>query len=367
MEAKRLRVHACPQCGSELWRVHRLRSDRWLSLLRNIHRYRCRDLACRWEGTIPRSARRRSAPRVAAAKRALAAGVAIGLALLACIRFFEDIDHPPQACVPATVLRYVPAGESHDGFELTEPGPGAAVAESGLALRQGCAWGVPGRSPYRGSVKEALIAAHVPADVVRKIESQIALGVVSDRLEISRGSIRALSSPRIFDTRIVAMGFGRTLCFDTQVNFTPGHVEIADLYEAADDTGQNYAVMVPYVCGNVSVLAERAERPEAAAKASGAPGAPVTGTGRPRRPGTEPGGVWIGPPSAKVGPRAPGAPEPYSAPGGVPCEPGGVDPRKGVQTVPEPGTAAMLLAAGFACVIALGIGRRRRRDGAMQR
>jgi hypothetical protein len=65
---------------------------------------------------------------------------------------------------------------------------------------------------------------------------------------------------REFDPKRVAMTFGRTLCVNTRVNFQPGHVERADLFEATDSLGNNYSVMVPYVCGNVSVLGERAER-----------------------------------------------------------------------------------------------------------
>jgi hypothetical protein len=87
-------------------------------------------------------------------------------------------------------------------------------------------------------------------------------GLVSDRVEIRRDSIRTVSGKRRFDPTLVAMGFGNTLCFGTRVNFQPGHVERADLYDATDAAGTNFAVMVPYVCGNVSVLAERAERPD---------------------------------------------------------------------------------------------------------
>jgi hypothetical protein len=53
------------------------------------------------------------------------------------------------------------------------------------------------------------------------------------------------------------MTLGKTVCFGTRVNFQPGHVEVADIYDASDATGANVTVMVPYVCGNVSVLSER--------------------------------------------------------------------------------------------------------------
>jgi hypothetical protein len=56
------------------------------------------------------------------------------------------------------------------------------------------------------------------------------------------------------------LSFGNTLCQNSRVNFEPGHTEAADLYEAVDQRGLRHAVMVPDVCGNVSVLGERGER-----------------------------------------------------------------------------------------------------------
>jgi hypothetical protein len=163
------------------------------------------------------------------------------------------------------------------------------------------------------------------------------------------------------------MGFGRTMCFATRVNFTPGHLEYADLYDATDAAGRNYAVMVPYVCGNVSVLAERAERPEVASAGAGpmvgspqstpVPGIPGTAGGRrasrldsrPLSSGVPDarsgdGGVWV-------------APETHGSNGGGSggngqCEPPGNG--GGTRTVAEPATLALVLAA----LVLLGVGRR---------
>jgi hypothetical protein len=55
-------------------------------------------------------------------------------------------------------------------------------------------------------------------------------------------------------------GVENTLCFNTRVNFKPGHVEYAALYEHTDSRNRTYTVMVPYVCRNVSVLGQRGER-----------------------------------------------------------------------------------------------------------
>ena len=57
------------------------------------------------------------------------------------------------------------------------------------------------------------------------------------------------------------MTYGTTLCLGTRVNFPAGHTEAAALYEAADHSGRVYAVMVPKVCGNVSVLGPVAPQP----------------------------------------------------------------------------------------------------------
>jgi hypothetical protein len=129
-----------------------------------------------------------------------------------------------------------------------------------LALKQGCAWAQPGRSPYRGSVEQALVSARLPAEVVQRIALKVHAGQRDDRLLISNTSIRTQRDAREFDPRNVAMTYARTLCVNTRVNFKPGHTEAASLYEAADEQGRLHSVMVPDVCGNVSVLGVRMER-----------------------------------------------------------------------------------------------------------
>jgi hypothetical protein len=48
--------HACPVCGGDLRRLHRRWSDRALSLLLPVGRYRCRNKECGWEGRRVRNA-----------------------------------------------------------------------------------------------------------------------------------------------------------------------------------------------------------------------------------------------------------------------------------------------------------------------
>ncbi|MDO9284155.1 MAG: hypothetical protein Q7U26_04610, partial [Aquabacterium sp.] len=167
-------------------------------------------------------------------------------------------------------------GESDDGrpaqsgllggtlLPAVMPLPGAQApsdpAAHGLALRRGCHWGQPGRNPYRGTMAQALQAAQLPAEVVRAIVAQQQAGQPAGRLSITRDAIRHTTDGREFDPGAVALTFGRTLCVGTRVNFAPGHEELADYYEARDAQGRLHSVMVPDVCGNVSVLGARGER-----------------------------------------------------------------------------------------------------------
>ena len=142
------------------------------------------------------------------------------------------------------------------------PGP-APIAANGsggpLSVRLNCAWGKPGGDPYRGSVKEALTTAHLPADIVQKFAAKVAARDASDRLVITNAAISAQNSGEQFNPRSIAMTYGRTLCLNTRVNFVADHHELADLYQVSDEAGRLYSVMVPDVCSNVSVLGARGE------------------------------------------------------------------------------------------------------------
>jgi len=189
-------------------------------------------------------------------------GAAFALAGVAAIKVYRNAATAKTGIVAAemTVALPVPVGESFDGYVLPDGDDRVARNPTDLTLRRICAWGVPGRSPYQGTVTQALAAAGLPEEVVGKIDAMVEHHIVSDRVEIRKDSIQTASGKRRFGTTLVAMGFGTTLCFGTRVNFQPGHVEMANLYDATDAKGTNFAVMVPHVCGNVSVLAERGER-----------------------------------------------------------------------------------------------------------
>lgn len=257
-------VHRCPECGHEVERVHRHLGDRVVAILERIHRYRCLNAACGWEGIIslPSAAPAASdAPPITWKLRLLwlLVGAAIALSAVAGLKLYRDARTPnrPPEVVKAPAPLPVAAGEDFGGQSLPADDPRVKENPTDLTIRRGCVWGVPGGNPYKGTVHQALAAARLPAEVAGKIGTMIEKGIVSDRVVITRDAIHTTSGKRRFDATIPAMAFGKTVCFGTRVNFHAGHVEVADIYDAIDDNGATFTVMVPYVCGNISLLYER--------------------------------------------------------------------------------------------------------------
>lgn len=287
-----------------MMRVPRLPQDRAGEGAEPLGRYRCRQGGCAWEGLIQRHASSAGAdtPHESTSSALVTAlsqshwlrlwpvlliGLAAAATLGGWLQLNKETRHGPAAQVNA---RFVPLGISHDGEALPDDHPlltwaddpdstpatlpaavqalaraasapaSSVVAQTaGLTLRQRCAWGQPGRSPYKGTVEQALTAAKLPADIVKLIADKVRAHDNTDRLTITNAAIRGDKGGKEFDPRTVVMTYGHTLCLATRVNFKAGHQERADLYQVADKTGKRYAVMVPDVCGNVSVLAERGE------------------------------------------------------------------------------------------------------------
>lgn len=242
-----------------------------------MRRYRCRADGCGWEGLLQVSRHRRQPSRRAARAAALS-----HVAQLKLARYATVVLLGLSAAVAGTVAyvrqlpvpfvgggRVIPAGQSYDGDALPpehplltwaaqKPPPAPSVdGDRALALRQNCAWGEPGRMPYAGGVDQALAALRLPPKVAEHFAQRIRAHQASDRVEIRNDAIQAEKMLRVYDPRRIAMTFGRTLCIGTQVHFAPRHAEWGDLYEVADGTGRRWAVMVPDVCGNVSLLHAR--------------------------------------------------------------------------------------------------------------
>lgn len=266
MKGKSDEMHSCPECGGRVCRVHRHIGDRLIALFLNVRRYRCENPECAWEGIISGHPvlERRAGSLWPGRLLWMSVGVVFTLTSVAGLKFYRSaaLSKPSMAAIDVAPALAVRAGESFDGVTLPEKDRRGVGNPTDLSLRRGCAWGIPGRQPYKGTTRQALVGARLPTEVVNKIEAMAERGIISDHVDIRSDSIQSASGKRRFDTTLVAMAFAETLCFGTRVNFRPGHVERGDLYDATDATGRNYAVMVPYACGNVSVLAERAERPE---------------------------------------------------------------------------------------------------------
>lgn len=255
----------CPNCGAKIERIHRCRIDRLVAIFHPLYRYRCRSSACGWQGFLDREGiecpvweRRTLRFAVVSIIATVTIAAVYGIDRLGAVGPAERSTVAADAR-PNVVARLAP-GETHDGTPLAQDDARAAADNrSPLQLRSGCAWGDPGRNPYRGTVAQAIAAAKLPVSVARAIEARIGRHAVTDRVYITRDAIRTMDLRRSFATKTTAMTFGTSLCFDTRVNFVPGHVEYADLYETVDEHGVRFSVMVPDVCGNVAVLAERAE------------------------------------------------------------------------------------------------------------
>lgn len=262
-----------------------------------MRRYRCRSAACGFNGLLqPRraGARARAAQslRAAAGLRALVLSAlalvlglvfACGMAWLVLRAGWAPVD---RLVHPGGLQRLTP-GQHFEGDPLPDVRPAtwtlnpSAMAAPGqaLALRRHCIWGQPGRKPYTGTPEQALAAGRVPADLVPVLARRIRAGERSDRVEIRREGLRTLGDGREFSPRGLALSFGLSMCLDSRVNFAPGHVEMADFYEVRDAQGQAHRVIVPDVCGNVSVLSADGARSLAGRWVAGAAGWLLDGPG----------------------------------------------------------------------------------------
>lgn len=265
----------CAACGAAVRRARRSRAERARLGALPSGRYRCTQDGCDWEGLLPRREHSFASSLGSGLVKAVRSNLVSLLAFSAlCMALalwaWRAVPPPPQA-KPALAR-----GQSYDGDPLPPHHPlrvrialqGAqpaadpqapAASPSALLLRGQCVWGQPGRDPYRGTLEQALSTAGLPKSVIKNIAYQVSAGQAVDRVTIDNQRIKAHGSGRVFSATNVAMTYGMTLCTRTRVNFPEGHSEGAALYEARDDNGRVYAVMVPEVCGNVSILGQSEE------------------------------------------------------------------------------------------------------------
>ncbi len=307
-------------------------------------------------------ARQRLAAGLVLAAGATAA-LAVPAALVLLMAASQWIERQVQRAVPPGVShdgRPLPAGHALQTWPQALPGaPAAAPPPLALALREGCAWGQPGRNPYRGTIEQALLGARLPPEVVREIARRHQARLATDRVEIRTGAIHAVTDGRQFNPRSFVMTYGHTLCVDARVHFAPGHVERADLYEARDGHGRLHSVMVPDVCGNVSVLGARGERlgKQALASALAEQGGPLPWVGLAADEARWP---WLASLRWALGL----APDGAAGPGSGDRRAVALGLARGaVQEVPEPGTLGTVLLA----LLVLALQRRLSRRGPSSR
>jgi hypothetical protein len=90
--------HLCPVCGSSLRQSHRRSVDRLISKFYRVHRYRCSNAECRWEGLLhsKRQKAKKRKPQWWPWVLIVLLGVAIGVAL------FEYFSTPPKISTDVT-------------------------------------------------------------------------------------------------------------------------------------------------------------------------------------------------------------------------------------------------------------------------
>jgi len=262
----------CPACGHAVMRMRRFALDRRAPDGLGLRRYRCLSSECDWKGLLARpdpgqriGSRLHRRHLIGLGSLACVVAVAAFLALRQTPSEAPTVRIGPHLVQRGTHLEGDRLPDAHGMRRLFPPG----ILESGsegysesptaaLRVRRHCAWGLPGRNPYRGSVQQALQTARLSTAVTQRIAADILAGRRTDRVLIDNSVIRAVGSGREFDPARIALTFGMTLCLDSRVNFQGAHAERGDLFEAMDEDGRIYAVMVPDVCGNVSVLGQRA-------------------------------------------------------------------------------------------------------------
>ena len=262
----------CLACGSKLARVCRHAADAAEGAPQAaLRRYRCTRAGCSWEGLLPRRVRRSRRMARRRLWRQLRNLAVPALALAGIGAAMAAVAWQAGLFSPRGVPAYA-RGQQYDGAPLpvqhplarhharaevqAQSAPVSVAALPPLALRHSCVWGKPGGNPYRGSVEQALRSAALPEEVIQSVLAQVGAGQAVDRLEIRNDGVHALGSGRVYNAQNIAMTYGDTLCLSTRVNFVEGHMERAALYEAAAANGRVVAVMVPEVCGNVSVLGQ---------------------------------------------------------------------------------------------------------------
>ncbi len=256
----------CPQCDGPVRRIHRLASDRAISLIHRVGRYQCRNHGCSWQGLI--SLRNPAIPVPVGIRRA-ALMLLLLLSTAAVAGFIGIRQFAPQFSgvrlgIPATTTTasdWPTSAPAAPGItaDVTRSVPGERsrlpATTLGVPLRS-CVWAGGGRLPYVGTFSEALVAAGLPADAIVKLVRMRDRELVTDRLEISHAGVRSSNGDRQFDSTARAMTLGVHICMEVRLSPAEGVVETADLLEVIDSADKRHLVMVTASGANVGVLDE---------------------------------------------------------------------------------------------------------------
>ena len=225
-----------------------------------MRRYRCRSADCGWQGLVytPQTA----ASRLASAARwpgtwIIACLLSIPLAIL--LAGGEWLEEHADPAVTANRRESGPA-ESSPNSPLKPTGRLTYGSERRGELPSGCVWGGPGEHPYAGTLLDALIAAQLPSEVIRKLVIMQAEDVVSDHLEISSAGIYSTDHRRSFGYTTKAMALDDTVCLNTKINLSGASTSAADLYEVIDRNDHRYTIMIVTNGRNVALLQEQSGR-----------------------------------------------------------------------------------------------------------
>jgi hypothetical protein len=121
----RPRRRSCRRCGGELERLHRTPADRFVDVLYRVHRYRCCNAACGWEGILHAPKRRPAGRRRLLGTPAWVWLLALLLSLALGALLLGLPGGPPKPQAPP------PARRTRRSAREASPRAGAAAARAG--------------------------------------------------------------------------------------------------------------------------------------------------------------------------------------------------------------------------------------------
>lgn len=148
----------------------------------------------------------------------------------------------------------------------------ASVALAGaIAIRPRCDWHDPGADRYTGNVVAAVDHyVDIPPAIRDRLKERMAVHAYDDIVSVTRDGIRGQHD---YEPGIAGMHFGKNkVCRTVTRKQWPAAREVLGLVYCE----QHYCLMVPTVCGNVSMIVRRpGEDPLDIAPAAGPPAAAV--------------------------------------------------------------------------------------------